>query len=1055
MGNDSVKISYNYDDSSVYAKTYVCCHGIDSSFSSLPETELDTGTSIDVRYDFNDGMDDDIYLTESGKDYMHMHVMRADTVFWCYDWRVGRLIQRVYFEDGYDAAAIIYHKKEEHVTDDLGGIVSTYDDERFVARTYKKEENGSIVLNDKLALLPVTLAYKQIDESTCDIEQWSGYNMNSPEGVFNPFSVARGRAEGEYDGKSVLDGYNIKNDSSYKDTLYKYSVFSVLAGDSSYKNLAVQVNSCVVCSKSNIDNSSGALRMSKLRVFLDIEGVSDMSILENVKFALPYKSSEGTTKYLEKSLSAASELSKNVIVPSPSETSSIKSVSEGVLPSPCEVKFETDPNFNVTITVTCSKKPGIQVIVLDYSGSSFAEYRLKIDDEQPSEPDIVRFITNTPLANKEGEFRKIVEIKFEWAAGGFGRTIKKLFYRYKKTETRKYYYLDFDNIDSSYYTLRLEKQNQESSKSSTSYMSIPQDSVNFYGKNECESSTDITNNSYWFAGSNENDCTYSTFTVRTDIHYVIYADDQDTRNSNKNTRIKVIGCSIGFEDDLKFKITEEFKITQYENLNNQKSLKNSTDETIKEPDTSGDGQQVTPDSGTTGPINQYEATNIVTTLVREVKHPFLNAYKNSLGMSTVSPDSASDSSASDTSLGNVSFRPVYAPDDVKLNEGGYYFFNTFWKVPKIDILPYTETFSIDNKLLVSGFGHFPLLHSSTNNEHEFYGKYKLKFNGYSENHVNVENTTLDSSIQDYFAENIYTDNNYDVIDFLYNDDSVITLSYPFYDMNKYIHTGELEVYNDGTSKDITKNYAAVEKCDTEEQYCNKTNYNTGKIYIKLSGLKTEEHISNQNIIKTVYKDADVYYRFKTNTEYPKILNMKLTAKMHNSNSGSDDITYTDYNTSEILHFMFGTNNDEAAFTFNDNVNNTNDTINSDFGYNKDSFEQHEIFNVESFVSFNDKNDGEFNFVRLESTNNYAAFIFDKKLCRIVAYSGYAGLNFVEYATSLGGECLTDRYLLLASKIIRDDKDGILYPMIKPKFKLDRQIIIKPEFDLNKNNIEKL
>ena len=105
-------------------------------------------------------------------------------------------------------------------------------------------------------------------------------------------------------------------------------------------------------------------------------------------------------------------------------------------------------------------------------------------------------------------------------------------------------------------------------------------------------------------------------------------------------------------------------------------------------------------------------------------------------------------------------------------------------------------------------------------------------------------------------------------------------------------------------------------------------------------------------------------------------------------------------------------------------------------------------------SVNDMNDGEFNFVRLESTSNYAAFIFDKKLCRIVAYSGYAGLNFVKYAKSLGGECLTDRYLLLASKIIRDDKDDILYPVIKPKFKLDRPII-KPEFDLNKNNIEKL
>ena len=153
--------------------------------------------------------------------------------------------------------------------------------------------------------------------------------------------------------------------------------------------------------------------------------------------------------------------------------------------------------------------------------------------------------------------------------------------------------------------------------------------------------------------------------------------------------------------------------------------------------------------------------------------------------------------------------------------------------------------------------------------------------------------------------------------------------------------------------------------------------------------------------------------------------------------------------------MFGTNNDEAAFTFNDNVNNTNDTINSDFGYNKDSFEQHEIFNVESFVSINDMNDGEFNFIKIGRYNQYAAFIFDKKLCRIVAYSGYTGFDFTEYANSLGGECLTDRYLLLASKIIRDDNDVILYPVIKPKFKLDRPIIIKPEFDLNKNNIEKL
>lgn len=1036
MGNDSVKISYNYDDSSVYAKTYVCCHGVDSSFSSLPETELYTGTSVDVRYDFNDGVDDDIYLTESGKDYIHK--MRADTAFWCYDWRVGRLIQRVYFEDGYDAAAIINHKKEEHVTDDLGGITSKYYDERFVAVTCTKEENDSIDLNDKLALLPVTLAYKQIDENTRDINQWSGYNMNRPEWVFNPFSVARGRAKDEYDGKSVLDGYN----NNYDGTLYKYSVFSVLAEDSSYKNLlAVPKNSCVVCSKSNIDNSSGSLKMSKLRVFLDIEGVSDMSILENVKFALPYKSSEGTTKYIvEKSLSKAKEWKNEIIYICNNTTGFLEVSKENV---ECEVKFETDSNLNVTVTATLknpAKVNGLVGLIHVYdNGDNFHEYSMYSAPNQ---------VCKYPLTSISTDDIIRISIKFAWADSGIVRTKPK---SYKVIKPRRCYYLDFDNINSSYYTLGLEKQNQESSKSSTSYMSIPQDSVNFYGKNECESSTDITNNSYWFAGSNKNDCTYSTFTVRTDIHYVIYADDQDTRNINKNTRIKVIGCSIGFEDDLKFEITEEFKITYYNDLTNNKQLKDTTDETIKEPDTSGDGQQVIPNSGTGDDTKLYDARNIVTTLVREVKHPFLNAYKNSLGMSTVSQASASDSSTSDTSLGNVSFGPVYAPDNVKLNEGGYYFFNTFWKAPKIDILPYTETFSIDNKLLVSGYGHFPLLHSSTNNEHEFYGKYKLKFNGYSENHVNVENTTLDSSIQDYFAENIYTDNNYDVIDFLYNDDSVITLSYPFYDMNKYIHTGELEVYNDGTSKDITKNYAAVEKCDTEEQYCNKTNYNTGKIYIELSEPKTEEYISNQNIIKTVYKDADVYYRFKTNTEYPKILNMKLTAKMHNSNSGSDDITYTDYNTSEILHFMFGTNNDEAAFTFNDNVNNTNDTINSDFGYNKDSFEQHEIFNVESFVSINDMNDGEFNFVRLKSTNNYAAFIFDKKLCRIVAYSGYTGLDFAEYAKSLGGECLTDRYLLLASKIIRDDNDNILYPVIKPKFKLDRPIM-KPEFDLNKNNI---
>lgn len=1036
MGNDSVKISYNYDDSSVYAKTYVCCHGVDSSFSQVSDdvgTASAVDTSVDVRYDFDDGMDDDIYLTESGKDCIHK--MRADTVFWCYDWRVGRLIQRVYFEDGYDAAAIIYHNKEEHVTDDFG-VTSTYYDKRFVARTYKKEENGSIDLNDKhdkLALLPVTLAYKQIDESTRDIDKWSGYNMNSPEWVFNPFSVARGRAEGEYDGKSVPKDYN-----NYDASLYEYSVFSVLAGDSSYNNLEVIINPCVVCSKSNIDNSSGSLKMSKLRVFLDIEGVSDMSILENVKFALPYESSEGTTKYIvEKSLSEAKEWKNEIIYICNNTTGFLEVSNENV---ECEVKFETDSNLNVTVTATLknpAKVNGLVGFIHVYdNGDNFNEYPM--DSESNSESNQERKYTLTSIST--GDIIRI-SVKFDWADGGIVRTKPN---SYKVIKPRGYHYLDFDNIDSSYYTLRLEKQNQKPSKS---YISIPQESVNFYGKNECESSTDITKNSYWFAGSNKNDCTYSTFTVRTDIHYVIYADDQDTRNINKNTRIKVIGCSIGFEDDLKFEITEEFRITQYKNLNNQKSLKNSTDETIKEPGTSGDGQQVIPDSGTTGDTKLYDARNIVTTLVREVKHPFLNAYKNSLGMSTISQASASDSS-----LGNVSFRPVYAPDNVKLNEGGYYFFNTFWKAPKIDILPYTETFSIDNKLLVSGFGHFPLLHSSTNNEHEFYGKYKLKFNGYSENHVNVENTVLNVSIQDYFAKNVYTDDNYDIIDFLYND-SVITLSYPFYDMNKYIHTGELEVYNDGTSKDITKNYAKAQICRSELEYTS-LDYNTGRIYVKLSGPKTEEYVSNDNIIKTVYKDADVYYRFKTNTEYPKILNMKLTAKMHNSNSGSDDITYTDYNTSEILHFMFGTNNDEAAFTFNDNVNNTNDTINSDFGYNKDSFKQHEIFNVESFVSINDMNDGEFNFVRLKSTNNYAAFIFDKKLCRIVAYSGYTGLDFAEYAESLGGECLTDRYLLLASKIIRDDNGDILYPVIKPKFKLDRPIM-KPEFDLNKNNIEKL
>ena len=1038
MGNDSMKISYNYDDSSVYAKTYVCCHGIDSSFSSLPETELDTGTSVDVRYDFNDGVDDDIYLTESGKDYIHK--MRADTVFWCYDWRVGRLIQRVYFEDGYDDAAIIYHEKEEHVTDDLGGITSTYYDERFVARTCTKEENGSIDLNDKLALLPVTLAYKQIDASTCDIEQWSGYNMNSPEGVFNPFSVAHGRVKGEYNGQSVLKDYN-----NYDGNLYEYSVFSVLAGDSSYKNLLKLVNPCVVCSKSNIDNSSGALKMSKLRVFLDIEGVSNMSILENVKFALPYKSSEGTTKYLEKSLSEAKAKEwKNEIIYIYNNTADFLEVSNENVE--CEVKFETDSNLNVTVTATLKNPAEVNGLVgfihVYDNGDNYHEHSMYSASNQVRKYILTSISTGDTIR---------ISVKFAWADGGIVRTKPK---SYKVIKPHKYYYLDldFDNIKSSYYTLRLEKQNQKSGKSSTSYISIPQDSVNFYGKNECESSTDITNNSYWFAGSNKNDCTYSTFTVRTDIHYVIYSDDQYTRNSN--TRIKVIGCSIGFEDDLKFKITEEFKITYYNDLTNKKQLKDTTDETIKEPDTSGDGQQVIPNQGTGDDTKLYDAKNIVTTLVREVKQPFLNAYKNSLGMSAVSQDSASD-----TSLGNVSFGPVYTPDDVKLNEGGYYFFNTFWKAPKIDILPYTETFSIDNKLLVSGFGHFPLLHSSTNNEHEFYGKYKLKFNGYSENHDNVENTVLNVSIQDYFAKNVYTDDNYDIIDFLYND-YVITLSYPFYDLGKYISSGRLDVYNDGTNTDITitKNYAKAQICGSRVEYDSANAYNTGRIYVELSGPKIEEYISNQNIIKTVYKDAAVYYKFKTNAEYPKILNMKLSAEMKN-NGSDENITQTEYNTSEILHFMFGTNNDEAAFTFNDNVNNTNDTINSDFGYNKDSFEQHEIFNVESFVSINDMKDGEFNFVRLESTNNYVAFIFDKKLCRIVAYSGYTGLDFAEYANSLGGECLTDRYLLLASKIIRDDKDNILYPVIKPKFKLDLPIIdlpiIKPEFDLNKNNIEKL
>lgn len=1033
MGNDSVRFSYDYNDSSVYAKTYVCCHGVSSSFSQVSDdvgTDTIRDTSIEVRYTFNDGVDDDIYLTESGKDYMH--VMRADTVFWCYDWRVGRLVQRVYFEDGYDGAAIICHNKEEPVTDDLGGVASTYLDKRFVARTYDRIDENTVDFGDKLALLPVTLAYKQIDENTRAIDQWSGYNMNNPDGVFNPFSVACGRAEGEYNGKSVLQA-----DQHYNNEFYMYSVFSVLAGDSSYgKKLIVPANPCVVCSKSNIDNSSGALKMSKLRVFLDIEGVSDsdMSILKNVKFALTHESGN----IVEKSLLEAKEWKNEIVYICNNKAGLLEVSNENV---ECEVKFETDSNLNVTVTATLknpAKVKGLVGFIHVYdNGDNYHEYSMYSASNQ------VRKYTLTSIST--GDIIRI-SVKFACAAGDIAITKPK---SYKVIKPRKYYYLDFDNIDSSYYTLGLEKQNQESGKSSTSYMSIPQESVNFYGKNECDSSAGIINNeSYWFAGSNKNDCTYSTFTVRTDIHYVIYADDQDTRNSNKNTRIKVIGCSIGFKDNLKFKIAEEFKITTHKGLVNKKQLKDTTDETIKEPDTSGDGQQVISDSGTTDDTKLYDATNIVTTLVREVKHPFLNAYKNSLGMSAVSQDSVSD-----TSLGNVSFGPVYTPDDVKLNEGGYYFFNTFWKAPKIDILPYTETFSIDNKLLVSGFGYFPLLHSSTNNEHEFYGKYKLKFNGYSENHVNVENTVLNVSIQDYFAENIYTDNNYDVIDFLYNDDSVITLSYPFYDMNKYIHTGELEVYNDGTSKDDTKNYAEAQICGRVLEYNSPDAYNTGRIYVKLSGPKIEEYISNDNIIKTVYKDAAVYYKFKTNAEYPKILNMKLSAEMK-SNGYDENITQTDYNTSEILHFMFGTNNDEAAFTFNDNVNNTNDTINSDFGYNKDSFEQHEIFNVESFVSFNDMNDGEFNFVKLKSTNNYAAFIFDKKLCRIVAYSGYTGLDFAEYANSLGGECMTDRYLLLASKIIRDDKDNILYPVIKPKFKLDRPII-KPEFDLNKNNIEKL
>ena len=67
MGNDSVKISYKYDDSSVYAKTYVCCHDVSSSFSQVSDdvgTANVVDTSVDVRYDFNDGVDDDIYLTD-------------------------------------------------------------------------------------------------------------------------------------------------------------------------------------------------------------------------------------------------------------------------------------------------------------------------------------------------------------------------------------------------------------------------------------------------------------------------------------------------------------------------------------------------------------------------------------------------------------------------------------------------------------------------------------------------------------------------------------------------------------------------------------------------------------------------------------------------------------------------------------------------------------------------------------------------------------------------------------------------------------------------------
>lgn len=1015
MGNDSVRFSYDYNDSSVYAKTYVCCHGVDSSFSQVSDdvgTYTIKDTSIEVRYTFNDGVDDDIYLTESGKDYMH--VMRADTVFWCYDWRVGRLVQRVYFEDGYDGAAIIYHNKEEHVTDDLGGAASTYWDKRFVARTYDRIDENTVDFGDKLALLPVTLAYKQIDDSTCAIDQWSGYNMNNPDGVFNPFSVARGRAEGEYDGKSVLEGYNNSNDDSYKDTLYKYSVFSVLAGDRSYNNLVgIPKDCCVVCSKSNIDNSSGALKMSKLRVFLDIEGVSDMSILENVKFALPYKSSEGTTKYIvEKSLSEAEEW-KNEIIYICNNTAGFLEVSNENVE--CEVKFETDSNLNVTVTAALKNPAEVNGLVgfihVYDNGDNYHEYSMYSASNQVCKYTLTSISTGDTIR---------ISVKFAWAGGGIVRTKPK---NYKVIKPRGYYYLDFDNINNSYYTLGLEKQNQESSKS---YISIPQESVNFYGKKECESSADIINNSYWFAGSNENDCTYSTFTVRTDIHYVIYADDQDTRNINKNTRIKVIGCSIGFEDDLKFEITEEFKITQYKNLNNQKSLKNSTDETTKEPGTSGDGQQVIPDPGTTGAITQYEAKNIVTTLVREVKHPFLNAYKNSLGMSIVS-----QASASDGSLDNVSFGPVYAPDDVKLNEGGYYFFNTFWKAPKIDILPYTETFSIDNKLLVSGFGHFPLLHSSINNEHEFYGKYKLKFNGYSENHVNVENTVLNVSIQDYFAKNVYTDDNYDIIDFLYND-SVITLSYPFYDLGKYISSGRLDVYNDGTNTDITKNYAEAQICGSGLEYDSPDAYNTGRIYVKMSGPKIEEYVSNDNIIKTVYKDAAVYYKFKTNAEYPKILNMKLSAEMK-SNGSDENITQTDYNTSEILHFMFGTNNDESVFAFNDRVKTTDNSINSDFGYNEESFEQYEIFNIESYVKNNDMNDGEFNFIKIGRYNQYAAFLFDKKLCTIVAYSDS---DSAAYKKLIGGECLTDRYLLLASKIIRDKNNTniILYPTIRSKFK---------------------